>query len=225
LANNSVSRTVKNFIARIVPNAILNIDDIIKIMRKRGTSATEPDIRHILILFFEVVCEEIKNGNFVNTPWVNARPGINGTFPSATDVFDKSRNMVKATLSQGTLLEQKMTEAISEKVVQPISSPIVLEFIDAKSKTSNSLASVGNIGTLVGDMMKFVEENTVEGVFFIDAAGNATRAEVYSDIYDTEVKFNIPVLPAGQYTIEVRRAYTKDNIIRKGVLKDLVTVA
>jgi hypothetical protein len=225
LANNPISRAVKNFIARVVPNAVYGLDDLIVLMLKRGTSATEADIRHILHLFFDVFSDELKNGNFVNTPIVNGRPSLPGVFDSINALFDPSKHGKRATLSQGTLVASKMLEADIERVTQATVLPSVLEFVDAKTKTSNNLISIGSIGTILGDELKFNESNAPEGVFFIDNLGNATKAEVYSDIHEGELKFVIPNLAVGSYNLEVRRAYTKDNTIRKGVLQDNLTVA
>jgi hypothetical protein len=225
LANNPISRVVKSFFARVVPNAVLNLDDLIVSMLKRGTSATEADIRHILHLFFDVFSDELKNGSFVNTPIVNGRPSVQGVFDSINALFDPAIHGKRASMSQGALVAAKMAEAVLERTTQAIVMPTLLEFIDAKSKTSNNLLSMGSIGTILGDELKFNESNAAEGVFFIDSLGNATKAEVYSDIHEGEVKFVIPNLATGVYSVELRRAYTKDNTIRKGVLQDNLTVA
>jgi hypothetical protein len=47
--------------------------------------------------------------------------------------------------------------------------PSVLEFVDAKTKTSNNLISIGSIGTILGDELKFNESNAAEGGYFIDS--------------------------------------------------------
>jgi hypothetical protein len=224
LVSNPISKAVKNFIARVVPNETLDNEEIITKMLKRGTSATEADIRHILTLYFDVATDEVANGNSLTTPLANVRPGMQGTFDSASDTFDRSSHDTKASLSQGLLLEQKMATANVEKISAPAVSPLLVEYLDAKSKTSNSVLTPGSIGTLTGTDLKFNTSNVKEGVFFLDEAGAETKADVYSDVYDTEVKFVVPALATGIYSVELRKAYTKDNVIRRDSLDDNLTV-
>lgn len=101
LVSNPISRAIKNFVARVVPNETLNNDQIIEKMLKRGTSATEADIRHILTLYFDVATDEVASGNSLTTPLANVRPGVQGTFDSASDTFDRSIHVTKATFRKG----------------------------------------------------------------------------------------------------------------------------
>lgn len=118
-----------------------------------------------------------------------------------------------------------MADSSVEKINAPVVSPLVVEYIDAKTKVSNSVLTPGSIGTLAGSDLKFNTANVNEGVFFIDSAGTETKAEIYSDVFDTEVKFVVPALAASIYTVELRKAYTKDNVIRIGTLDDNLTVS
>jgi hypothetical protein len=54
--------------ARVLPNASLTLEDIIAKMMLRGTTVTEADTRAVLNLFFDVVSDEVADGNFVNLP-------------------------------------------------------------------------------------------------------------------------------------------------------------
>jgi nucleoid DNA-binding protein len=52
----------------VLPNASLTLEDIIAKMMQRGTTVTEADTRAVLNLFFDVVSDEVADGNFVNLP-------------------------------------------------------------------------------------------------------------------------------------------------------------
>jgi hypothetical protein len=211
--------------ARVLPNASLTLEDIIAKMMQRGTTVTEADIRAVLNLFFDVVSDEVADGNFVNLPLANIRVGISGVFTSITDSFDPSRHSIRATLSRGLLLSEKMQKVRLEKTLQPLPSPVILEFLNINTNTTNSVLTPGGIGQIVGEELKFNPNNPQEGIFFVAADGTETKVQIIASRTEGKLVFSIPTLPAGNYTLEVRRAYTKEDIIRKGVLSDTLTVA
>jgi len=211
--------------ARVLPNASLTLEDIIAKMMQRGTTVTEVDTRAVLNLFFDVVSDEVADGNFVNLPLANIRVGISGVFTSITDSFDPSRHSLRATLSPGLLLSEKMQKARLEKTLQPLPSPVIIEFLNINTNTTNSVLTPGGIGQIVGEELKFNPNNPQEGIFFVAADGTETKVQIIASRTEGKLVFSIPTLPAGNYTLEVRRAYTKENIIRKGVLSDTLTVA
>jgi hypothetical protein len=211
--------------ARVLPNASLTLEDIIAKMMQRGTTVTEADTRAVLNLFFDVVSDEVADGNFVNLPLANIRVGISGVFTSITDSFDPSRHSIRATLSPGLLLSEKMQKVRLEKTLQPLPSPVILEFLNINTNTTNSVLTPGGIGQIVGEELKFNPDNPQEGIFFVAADGTETKVQIIASRTEGKLVFSIPTLPAGNYTLEVRRAYTKENIIRKGVLSDTLTVA
>jgi hypothetical protein len=211
--------------ARVLPNASLTLEDIIAKMMQRGTTVTEADTRAVLNLFFNVVSDEVADGNFVNLPLANIRVGISGVFTSITDSFDPSRHSIRATLSPGLLLSEKMQKVRLEKTLQPLPSPVILEFLNINTNTTNSVLTPGGIGQIVGEELKFNPDNPQEGIFFVAADGTETKVQIIASRTEGKLVFSIPTLPAGNYTLEVRRAYTKENIIRKGVLSDTLTVA
>jgi hypothetical protein len=211
--------------ARVLPNASLTLEDIIAKMMQRGTTVTEADTRAVLNLFFDVVSDEVADGNFVNLPLANIRVGISGVFTSITDSFDPSRHSIRATLSPGLLLSEKMQKVRLEKTLQPLPSPVILEFLNINTNTTNSVLTPGGIGQIVGEELKFNPNNPQEGIFFVAADGTETKVQIIASRTEGKLVFSIPTLPAGNYTLEVRRAYTKENIIRKGVLSDTLTVA
>ena len=61
--------------ARVQSNKVHDVDSITREMLRRGSTNTEADIRAVLNVFFEVVTEEVCDGNSVNLPLVNIRPG------------------------------------------------------------------------------------------------------------------------------------------------------
>ena len=213
--------------ARVISNQVHDVTSITKEMLKRGSTITEADISAVLNVFFDVVTDEVAEGNSVNLPLVNIRPGINGVFASLTDSFDISRHIKKATLSAGLKLSQKMETAAVEKINQPIAAPVLIEFTNINTQTVNSILTPGGIGQIVGEELKFNPANVAEGVFFVSATGTATKVTVLASRTEGKLVFSIPTgLTAGNYTLEVRKGYGSTNIaVRNGSLQDTLHVA
>lgn len=212
--------------ARILPNEVLDAASVIQKMLKRGTTLTETDIKAALTLLFDVISDEVAAGNHVNLPVANFRPSITGVFASITDSFDASRHTRKGTISQGVLLSEKMQKASVEKILQPIRMPVLLEYLDINTAATNSNLTPGGIGQIVGEELKFDISKAEEGIFFVATNGTETKVSVLASRTEGKLVFSIPTtLVAGTYTLEVRRAYTKDNQIRIGTLVDTLTVA
>jgi hypothetical protein len=212
--------------ARVLPNVVLDTDGIIKRMLLRGTTLTETDLKAAINLLNTVVSDEVADGNTVNLPFANIRPGISGVFANALDTFEPSRHTRKATLSQGLLLIQKMQNAKVEKITQPMAAPALMEYMDVNSGNANSKLTPGGIGQIVGEELKFNNANATEGIFFVDGSGAATKVQVIANRTDGKLVFSIPAtLAVGNYSLEVRRAYTQSNTLRVGTLIDTLVVS
>lgn len=213
--------------ARVVSNQVHDVESITKEMLRRGSTITEADIRAVLKVFFEVVTDEVAEGNNVNLPLVNIKPGIGGVFINATDSFDPSRHIKKANLSAGVLLNEKMSFAVAEKTTQPIAAPALIEFSDVNTQTTNSILTPGGIGQIIGEELKFNPSNALEGIYFIASDNTATKVTVMASRTEGKLVFSIPTtLTTGNYTLEVRKGYgTSAPVVRSGSLLDTLQVA
>ncbi len=212
--------------ARVVSNQVHDVESITKEMLRRGSTITEADVRAVLKVFFEVVTDEVAEGNNVNLPLVNIKPGIGGVFSNATDSFDPSRHFKKANLSAGVLLNEKMSFAVAEKITQPLAAPVLIEFSDINSQTTNSILTRGGIGQIIGEELKFNPSNALEGIYFIAANNTATKVNIVASRTEGKLVFSIPsTLTPGSYTLEVRKGYgTTTPVVRSGSLADTLQV-
>ena len=227
LSPNALTPDPDKLSARVLSNRVLDTNSVIKEMLRRGTTITEADINAVLKVMFEVVTDEVVEGNSVNLPLVNIRPGIIGTFNGAADTFDSARHIRRATTSWGIMLQNKMANAAVEKVNKPLASPVLVSYTDVNSGLSNAVMTPGGIGKIVGENLKFDISNPDEGVFFIDAAGTATKATMIETRTNTRLVFVNPgPMIAGSYVAEVRKAFgTTTLVIRKGVLSKSLIVS
>ena len=227
LQSNPITTDPNDQSARVVSNHVHDVDSIIVEMLRRGSTITEADARAVLKVFFEVVTDEVAEGNNVNLPLVNIKPGIGGVFINATDSFDSSRHIKKANLSAGILLNQKMNLATVEKITQPTSAPVLIQFTDVNKQTTNSILTPSGIGQIVGEELKFNPANALEGIFFVDNTGSATKVTVIASRTEGKLVFSIPAsLTTGSYILEVRKGYGKTSqVLRAGSFSDTLQVA
>jgi hypothetical protein len=178
LQPNPITPDPNDHSARIISNQVHDVDSITKEMLCRGSTITEADISAVLKVFFEVVTDEVAEGKNVNLPIVNIKPGINGVFTKATDSFDPSRHIKKASISSGILLTHKLNMAYVEKVTQPQAAPVIIQFTDVNSQNTNSILTPGGIAQVVGEELKFNPANVAEGIYFVATDGTATKVSI-----------------------------------------------
>lgn len=220
LRTNALSSNPTSHKALIVPHKINGLSDIIDEMLKRGTTLSEADILASLHLFFEVVTQQVQDGNHVNTPIVNLKPGISGGFNGSTDHFDSLRHKIKATASIGPAIKRMMEKAVTEKITKPLTLPILTAFKDIQTQNVNSVVSPGGIGQIVGSHLKYNPENPTEGIFFVSSGLEEFKVTNVAIRTLGKLVFSIPAsLPTGNYSLIVKRAFGKsDTTIRKGIL-------
>lgn len=211
--------------AKVSTRETLVLGDVMKRMLKRGTMVTETDMLATLNLFFEVVTDELAEGSAVNLPLVNLKPSIKGVFKDANDIYDSSRHKLTSASSPGVLLGKKMAAAKTEKIASSLPGPTINAFEDINSQSQDAAITPGGIGKIVGEELKFIASQTDEGIFFIDDEGGETRVSVIASLTEGQIMFMIPQLASGDYTLEVRRAYTAARSIRRGTLDHVLTVA
>lgn len=225
LQKNAITPDPDDYSARIESGTSRTLDDLINEMMKRGTTLDRVELEGALDLFFRVTTEEVSNGSVVLTPIANIRPGIKGVFNSVGDSFDRSRHMIKASLSAGIQLSEAMQNAKVEKTTTALPSPAITEFIDYGSGTTDSILTPGNIGTIMGEELKFDPANAAEGIFLIDSAGAETKIATIAQRTEGKLVFMIPSgLSTGMYTLQVRKAYTQNATIRVGELAENLEV-
>lgn len=213
--------------ARVISNQVHDVESITKEMLRRGSTITEADVRAVLKVFFEVVTDEVAAGNNVYLPLVNIKPGINGVFTNATDSFNPSRHIKRASISSGTLLTQKLNNALVEKTIQAQTTPAIIQFTDVNTQTTNSVLTPGGIGQVVGEELKFNPDNVAEGIYFVAADGTATKVNIIASRTEGKLVFSIPTtLATGFYTLEVHKGYGTTNVVlRSGSLHEGLQVS
>jgi hypothetical protein len=205
---------------RVLSNRVLHLNKIFEKMDRRGSTVTIPDMQAVVTLLFEVIADEVAEGNTVNLPLMNIRPALSGRFDHMTEKFDHKKHRVKATISAGLLLKQKLQAAELVKVSKPERSPQLTSYLDINTDTSNRNLTPGGIGSLSGTYLNFDPDNEEEGIFFIAQSGEEIRASFLSTRHPSTLTFIIPRLETGTYMVEVRKLFGKKSpALRTGMLK------
>lgn len=213
-------------VGRVEIRSTLDEDAICSEMLKRGTGLTKQEIIGVVDLYSEVISDQVQSGLAVNTRLANFRPVIKGVFTSATDPFDPERNYFHASISEGVLLRKKMREAVGERQTATTPKPIIIEFYDHGSATTDQKLTPGNIGEINGENLKFDQANSSEGIFFINQGDETeTRVQTLSVHTEGRLMFLVPSeLSPGEHALEVRRIYTSPSDIRIDQLTEILTV-
>ena len=211
--------------ARVQPNATLGIDEIVKRIVKRGTTLTKTDVRALLRLSFDEIADAVAEGNNVNLSLVNIKPSVQGVFDNVNDSFDDSRHTVRASVSAGIGLQQKMGTASVEKMGSSIVSPDIVDFNDVRTN-SHTQASKGGIGVITGSELKYNPANAAEGIFFVNNATNAeTKVTEVAQRTEGKLMFMIPsTLVACKLYCEVPKAFPNANRVRSDAFETNLTV-
>jgi hypothetical protein len=220
LHRNAISKNTESHKAMIIPHKVHDLQSIISQMLQRGTTLDEVDILASLHLFFEVVVQEVTDGNHVNLPIVNIKPSITGEFDSATDRFEIVRHQLKTTTSPGILLKRNIKNSTVEKVSKSTRIPILLVFTDMQSQTINDCITPNGIAQIEGNHLKFNPANPSEGLFFVNGNNEIFQATIFATRHPSKLIFSIPgAMPTGTYTLILKKAFGKTaTTLRKGAL-------
>jgi len=225
LVESTMATEPNNCIASVSSPEVKDLNDVIDYMIAEGTGLTRPQA----LAYFEKLIQTIEyfvgQGHRVITPLVRIRPNIKGVFNDKKDVFDPSRHRINISASAGLRLKELPSKIKLEKVEVSPKAPALELFIDGSSQEVNLSASPGGIGVLKGNRMKFDPSDKVLGIFFSPKGNPAseTRVNVYSGIKPSEIYFQIPNLPSGDYVIVVKTRSKNGNLIQKGELKEIIS--
>jgi hypothetical protein len=212
------------FTARVRAAKTADYEAVIDHMVQRGSTVSRADIVSVLEDFCGTVEMLTLDGFNVNTPVANFHLSIQGTFDGPMDGFDPSRHRLAVRVGPGRRVRKTIpARAQITKAYVGDTVPLPKQYRDSRSQTENDRLTPGGTGWLLGKELTFDRADAQQGLFFVAAAGTATRVEEVTKNTGSEVLFLVPSLPAGVYTLEVRALFGSEDL-RTGVLKASLTV-
>ena len=196
-------------------------DELVERMVSMGSTITRPDLLAAMDLLDEAALALIKEGYRVDLAGiVDLYPRMQGVFNGPSDGFDKSRHTLSVGANPSPSFIARVRADVSvQKAETIIPAPLPLQYSDAATHESNGPLTPGNIGTLTGSRLKFDPAAADEGIYFLGSGdGSETKVSVISINKPGQIVFLVPVLPSGQYDLQVRARVNRSKDIRKGTL-------
>lgn len=229
LHKNSIRHGGDKVTYRAVPKHVqyVNIEDAIEALTQPGSILKYTECYAVIYRFLDYLSQQLAEGNGFLSPYFRLTPGLKGVFESEQDAYDPKRHRPSVNFR----LAKKMQEAMRNMKVQrieteiPAPEPMILE--DWESDVKNQLISPSFVAVVRGEQLKISDpEDTNQGVFFIHVPTQETyRAERIHHNYPTKLLLTVPEnLPAGQYRLEVRSAFSNSQEIRSSRLRYLLQV-
>ena len=211
-------------IATICGQKSRTLDDVIDHMIAEGTGLTRPQA----LAYFEKIVQIfeyfVQQGHRVVTPLVSVQPSIKGNFEDTEDMFDSSRHRIRIRSSSGIRMRKLESSVRLNKVDNKFREPAPKSLFDGTFREKNTKATPSGIASLYGKDLKFDQEDTQQGIFFISSTDVETRVDVYNRIKPAEVGFQIPALTSGEYTVEIRTISRTGGKLKKGILKKQILI-
>ncbi len=207
LYKNHLTADPDDYSAMVEITAPADTDDIIQRVLEQGSTVTEPDLRAAAADLVLATISLLKDGRRVHFfGMADFFPRVKGIFTGPTDGFDPARHQIDVGANPGARVRDEVRKnATAEKVEALKPAPNPLEYRDIGSDTTDDQVTVGNIGELSGNRLKFDETAADEGVYFVATAGGDTKVTTMQKNKPSQGVFLVPAtLIAGTYHLEVR---------------------
>lgn len=226
LAENNLTDEPNSYVARVQPTGTAELENVIQRMIERGSTVTKADILSVLEEYYSAIESMVLEGMNVNTPMVNYSASIKGIFNGATDSYDPSRHQVAGVVNSGKRYRKTVRErAQTTKREARKPTPNLVVYVDVNSGERDSLLTPGGMGQIIGHRLKFDPADPAQGIFLIAANGVEARIPTVGKNTPGELMFLIPpMLPAGEYTLQVRAALYDGETVRSSALSAILTV-
>ena len=199
------------------PGGTKTLNDIANEAAKRYSGLKVADFLTSIDLFQEIICDYVLEGNEVRTDIANYLPSIESEYETKKKVPVQGSSQLKAMVSTGPRLEQKLQSLKTRPIEEPSPRPNPQHYEDQGSGTFMSRLRSGGIGILSGSSLKINVNRKEEGIFIVKVDGSETRVTTLLENTASRLIFKVPRLNAGLYTLEVR-SLGKGDCLVKGML-------
>jgi len=212
LYDNVLTEDPNDFIARVVSEKSLNVNDICQSAANRGGADISAEaMGHAVNLWLKEMAYRLCDGFAINTGWFNVQPGIKGTFNSPTEHFNPEKHTLSFDFHQGYLLRKRIdtVEVNITGVADP--SLAIAQVLDVKTGSVNDQITPNRNIKIWGHRLKIAGENAANGIYFINQATQAKVKVETSDIVvnnPSELIIVTPNLPAGTYELEIATQFS-----------------
>jgi hypothetical protein len=224
LVNNPLTADPDDLVARVQKVETVEFPEILKMITRRGLTVTDTEAEAVINELTYTVNELLAMGKSVNTPLVNYRLSIKGSFTAADDLFNSEKHSVKINCTKGKDIRLDYDVLKVEKVRLEKALSIIDLFVDFATMLENDRITPGATAEIRGDALKLDPADTDQGLFLIASDSSETRVGVYLHVKPSGIIFNVPVVPAGVYELEIRRKTKSATILHRAKFSEKLTV-
>lgn len=212
--------------ARQVNRSKMTFEEVLVFMGKQ-TGLSEADMRSVFEHFCEHLVLFLPQGHAIQTPLGTFSLSVRQPQPAQgefADMQNMTTEKVRFQLRCDQSLLARVRTGTSLKLVDApaMALPVLLRSETTESGGYNR-GLPGEVIHLVGSRLSFDPNDNTAGVFFLDKAGQAVRASVYTRLGAKALDVKVPLLGPGEYTLEVR-SNTLGKTLRVGQLAESFTV-
>jgi hypothetical protein len=204
------------------------ITDIIDQMISRGSTVTKAEALSVFEELSLAMENTLKEGNSIKTDLFKIIPTISGVFANDEDSFDPERHEIRLRINPGLRLRETENKITVERTTGIRPQPTPIHFDDYGSETQDDLATAGKTGRITGSLLKFDDNDPLQGVFFINVANGNVKQVTGKFVKNKpgELIFANPSdLTTGVYRLEVRAILPGTKNLRTGTLSYELTVS
>jgi hypothetical protein len=215
LHDNVLTEDPNDFIARVVAEKSLNIEDICQSAANRGgADISASAMGHAVQLWLKEMAYRLCDGFSINTGWFNVQANIRGVFNSPNESFNPEKHTVSFDFHQGSLLRKELGSV--EVEIQGVAehSFYIAQVTDIKSGLVNEVLTPNRNLRIQGSKLKIAGENENNGIFFVNQANQQKTKVDVTDIVNnnpSELIIVIPALETGSYKLEITTQYGGNN--------------
>jgi hypothetical protein len=212
LYDNVLTEDPNDYIARVISEKSLNVDDICKSATNRGgADISAAAMEHAVKLWLKEMAYRLCDGFSVNTGWFNVQANIKGVFNSPSEKFNTDKHTILFDFKQGALLRKELSSV--EINITGVADPAfsISQVIDAKTGSVNDLLTPNRNLKIWGSKLKIAGDNEANGVYLVNQNTKERTKVDASDIITnnpSEVIIVTPALAAGSYKVEIATQFS-----------------
>jgi hypothetical protein len=209
--------------ARPVEVKVNTRDQLVQNLTRSGSILKPTECHAVIDGYWNEIGGFIARGEGYRDEYLTIRLDINGVFTDINDRFDPARHtlVVSALLNSSLTALAKSVPLQYEKSVA--GAPFIESVYDWGSNTVNEKLTPGDTIEITGDDLKIYEEPG-EGVFFIhQTTGMETQGELFRTNLPKALSLRVPMIPPGQYRIEVRNTTRNGKTLRTGIFAPVLS--
>jgi hypothetical protein len=215
---NNLNGNKGTYYAQVVNRGTVDIEDIIKHVKKSGSSVSESDFLAVYIELQKAVIHFIEQGFKVNTSLFRMKASITGKFENFDQGFKKGEHVVNVCAEPGKQVLKAARFLKVEKVKPKVQMAVILQYKDLASKETDKVVTPGGMATIYGEFLKVDPEDESQGIFLVNELGEKTKVDHIGQNTMTSLVFlNPSSLTAGPYKLEIVQRVKNNKTTRSSV--------